>query len=256
MRDVGTLPRISVREPRSSTHIADQLATHGIGLFSGSQGSGDLVRLARSLMTVRTHRDSDAEGITIITPRRRVGPVTSVVGFTDRELHPHTEGSAVEQPCRLLMLACDLPAATGGLVRLVDGSDVYQEIAERDPAMLNALSTARSAYFGSGSGHLGAVFEVSRGGRVRIRLRLDELVRFAPSLERYVDKLRAIVREHTQEICMRGGEGYVLANDRWMHGRTRFTGTRRMLRIIGDPLPYKPVRTGFDAAARPEPVRI
>jgi hypothetical protein len=254
MSDVGTLPQIILREAESTSQIVHQLAAHGVSLFRGVGGRNEVLRSARSMMTVRIHRDSDANGMTVIAPGA-IGSASSMVGFTDRELRPHTEGSAVDRPCRLLTLACELPAQVGGLIRLVDGYDLYQELAEHDPEMLKALSAPRSAYFGRGAGHLGAVFQANRHGRIRIRLRLDDHIQFAPTVDRYVDRLRSLVQSLTQEIRLGEGEGYVLANDRWMHGRTRFSGPRRMLRVIGHPLPGHCLSTGFAATAALEALR-
>jgi hypothetical protein len=195
-------------------------------------------------MTIRTHRDSDGEGVTTIERRFSVA-MGSLAGFTDRELVPHTDGSAVLEPPRVLMLACVRRPQTGGQVVLVDGCGLYQEIAESDPSMLDALRAPRSAYFGGGSGHLGSVFEEGACGRVTVRLRFDDLIRFSPAASMYVGRLREIIRHRAITLDLAVGEGYVLLNDRWLHGRRRFVGDRMMLRLIGDPLPDHHVVSGF-----------
>jgi hypothetical protein len=45
-------------------------------------------------------------------------------------------------------------------------------------------------------------------------------------------------------LDLRNGDGYVALNDRWLDGRTRFTGDRVMLRLADDPLPTLSVQ-GF-----------
>ncbi|MEU8091688.1 TauD/TfdA family dioxygenase [Micromonospora chalcea] len=253
MRDVDDLPHVDLRVPDSVARILSGLATHGIAIFQGGTERNDLLCVARSLISIRAHRDSDFDGVTTIArrPASKVGR-TSLAGFTDRELWPHTEGSAVCRPPRVLMLACLRPARTGGRSHLVDGRDLYDEIARTDPAMLAALSTPRSAYFGGGSGHLGAVFEQTTEGRMTVRLRLDELARFAPILAPSIDQLRTLVQQLTIPVDLRAGHGYVLLNDRWLHGRTGFTGNRMMLRIIGDPLSTDGLPSGFCPAEAPQ----
>ena len=148
------------------------------------------------------------------------------------------------------MLACVQRPRTGGQVLLVDGCDLYQEIAESDGAMLDALRAPRSAYFGGGSGHLGSVFEDMSGGRVAVRLRFDDLIRFSPAASPYVARLRELVRKRAITFDLAIGEGYVLLNDRWLDGRRRFVGDRMMLRLIGDPLPEHRIAPGFLPAER------
>lgn len=254
MRDVDDMPHVDLRDPDSTTRILSGLTTHGITIFQGGIGREELLCAARSLIKIRTHRDSDSDGVTTIArrPASKDGK-TSLAGFTDRELWPHTEGSAVCRPPRVLMLACLRPAQTGGRSHLVDGRDLYDGIARTEPAMLAALSTPRSAYFGGGSGHLGAVFQQTAEGRIAVRLRLDELARFSPMLVPSIDRLRALVQQQTIPVDLREGHGYILLNDRWLHGRTGFTGNRLMLRIIGDPLSTHALPTGFGPAEAPPP---
>jgi hypothetical protein len=252
MRDVTDLPSADLHQPDSTAQVVAGLTTHGITVFRGPIGRADLLRVARSLITIRTHRDSDSDGVTTIA--RRPAPIdgTSIAGLTDGELSPHTEGTAVDRPPRILMLACIRPAQSGGRSHLVDGRDLYDEIAHTDPAML-AASAPRSACFGGGPCHLGAVFEQTIQGQVTVRLRFDELARFSPALTPYLDRLRTLVRQRAIAVDLRAGHGYILLNDRWLHGRTRFTGHREMLRIIGDPLAHHELPNGFQPAMARSP---
>jgi hypothetical protein len=66
-----------------------------------------------------------------------------------------------------------------------------------------ALSAPRSACFGGGPCHLGAVFQQTVQGQVTVRLRFDELARFSPSLTPYLDRLRTLVRQRVIAIDLR-----------------------------------------------------
>ena len=149
--DVRDLSRLDLREPDSTPRIADALRRQGMAVFCGVSDRAGLLRAGHSLMTIRIHRDSDGEGVTTIE-RRFSAAMGSLAGFTERELVPHTDGSAVAEPPRVLMLTCVRRPRTGGQVVLVDGCGLYREIAESDPAMLDALRAPRSAYFGGGFG--------------------------------------------------------------------------------------------------------
>ncbi|BCB86596.1 TauD/TfdA family dioxygenase [Phytohabitans suffuscus] len=244
MRDDTSLPNVDLKEPNSRRAIVAGLASHGIVLLRGGNGRESLIRAGRSLLTIRLHRDSDDDGVTTIV-QRPVPEGSSVTGFSDRALWPHTDGSAVERPPRVLMLGCIQPAQAGGHSHVVDGRTLYDEIARTDLAMLTALSTPRSAYFGGGLGHLGAVFQEIENDRMAIRIRFDALARFSPVVTPYIGRLRALAQDRTITLDLREGDGYVVLNDRWLHGRSQFSGERTMLRIVGDPHSYLGLRSGF-----------
>jgi hypothetical protein len=88
---------------------------------------------------------------------------------------------------------------------------------------------------------------------VRIRLRLDELARFSADVTGILPLLRTVNEESTQTFRLYAGEGFLLSNTRWLHGRRRYAGQRVMLRILGDPLPGTGLQPGFP---RPQSGRI
>ena len=80
---------------------AAQLRELGLLTFSGIAERARLIGLARQLMTIRPHRDADAEGVMVITKTRDES--SGYAGFTDAELIPHTDGSAESNPPGLLL---------------------------------------------------------------------------------------------------------------------------------------------------------
>jgi hypothetical protein len=69
MSYVDSLPRVDLRDPRFDQQMMSALADWGIALFQGATGREDFIRKARSLVTVRPHRDSDPDGVTTIARR-------------------------------------------------------------------------------------------------------------------------------------------------------------------------------------------
>jgi hypothetical protein len=59
--------------------------------------------------------------------------------------------------------------------------------------------------------------------------------------------LRAVIAQHQQTIHLDSGQGLLVSNTRWLHGRDSYTGPRIMLRILGDPLPGTGIQPGFPA---------
>lgn len=90
-----------------------------------------------------------------------------------------------------------------------------------------------------------SVFEHLNNGRVVVRCRFDDLVQYDPAVADTVATFSAVITTHTETVRLLPGEGYIIDNSRWMHGRAQFTGTRVMLRALGDPLPDVELPMGF-----------
>ena len=230
-------------------HAAAQLHERGLVTFSGITDCTGLMDIARQLMAIRPHRDAGPDGVTVIT--RTQDESSGYTGFTDAELIPHTDGSAVPTPPGLLLLACQQAADQGGSTRVVDGACAISELAKQHPASLGPLSAPQAAFFGTAGAYLGAPLEPAGPGRMRIRLRLDDLAWFSAQAAEAIPLLRTAITAHTQTFLLREGEGLLLSNTRWLHGRDNFVGHRSMLRILGDPLPATGILPGF-----PSPVPV
>lgn len=228
-------------------HAATQLRERGLVTFSGITGRAGLIDIARQLMTIRPHRDADPDGVTVITQTQ--DDSSGYTGFTNAELIPHTDGSAVFDPPGLLLLACQRAADEGGSTRVLDGARAIRALADQHPASLRALSAPQAAFFGEGGAYLGAPLEPAGPGRMRIRLRLDDLAWFSTEATEAIPLLRAAIAAHTQTFRLREGEGLLLSNTRWLHGRDNFAGRRCMLRILGVPLPATGMLPGFPSPA-------
>lgn len=232
-----------IRDPAQQSHIAAQLRDQGLVTFSGITDPALLVTVAQRLMAIRPHRDAGPDGVTVITG---TGTKTSgYAAFTDAELIPHTDGSSVPDPPGLLVLACQQPADHGGATRVADGARIIGTLAGQYPAALRSLTAPRAAFFGAADGYFGPVCEPAGPGRTRLRLRLDDLAWFSAEATAAIPALRAVIAQHLETFRLCPGEGMLLSNTRWLHGRDRYTGRRIMLRILGDPLPSAGVMPGF-----------
>ena len=133
-----------------------------------------------------------------------------------------TDGSRAPEPPGLLMAVCLQPAAVGGASTFTDGLAVVGELA----------SSAATI-------------------RLQLRLRLDDLVTFAPDLQPWLPTLEAAIARHAISVPLVAGQGYILDNHRWLHAREEFTGTRTLYRVLGDPLPSLGLHPGIPAALEP-----
>jgi len=229
---------VDLRAQDGRAALVHRLADHGLVTFDRIAGRNEALALMRSVATVVHHRDSDPDGVTVLNATEpQAGVRSGFAGFSSQELVPHTEGSSLPRPPSLMMLLCAVPAGEGGATKAIDGREVYDSLAAEAPEAMRELMTPRSALFGAGAGHLGSVFELVGGGAVRIRFRLDDLVRFSPAVTAVLPHLLEVMHSRTVRFTLGPGQGYILQNGRWLHGRTRFGGRRQMYRILGESHP-------------------
>jgi Taurine catabolism dioxygenase TauD, TfdA family len=232
--------------------LIEKLRDDGLVTFAGIPDRATLLKVASGLLIIYPHRDSGPDGITVITSSAE-RPSPGFTGFSSADLRPHTDRSGVPEPPLLIMLTCVSRADRGGESVMVDGQWLYEALAADDPTTLQALSSPRSALFGGASGFLGAIFSRTAERRVAVRLRLDELGQFSPQVSRALPRLLTLAEEHKLVLPLRAGQGYLIDNSRWLHGRMSFTGTRTMLRMLGNPRPGLAMQRGFAAPATRSP---
>ncbi|WP_280495844.1 TauD/TfdA family dioxygenase [Nocardia farcinica] len=225
--------------------VAAQLASDGLARFDQITNRAQLVRLGAALGRIVPHRDSGPDGVTTVMHRGGLAGRAGFQGFSTGALAPHTDRSGVSGPPALLLLACGRKGSSGGECTAIDGRAVYADLLHIDPCAAQALSKPRTVLFGGAAGYLGSIFEHTPGGRVRVRYRQDQLAQFSPELARHLPSLGDAIERHTMWFALEPGEGYVLHNHRWLHGRTAYTGDRVMYRLSVDPHPYLAIPSGF-----------
>ena len=270
-RPVHVVARYGVgdlRDEGEAERLRRRLAVDGLVVFSGIEGPQRVLEVAAAVMRVVLHPDSDARGLTTLTDLGPAADRPNAAGFSRRELLPHTDRSGTADPPALLMTTCATPSITGGTCLLVDGKAVHDDLARTAPPAVAALLHRGSVLFGGVGGHLGSVLAdgpaisttapgaTSTGGARRmIRLRLDDLVMLSPQVAVWLPALRAAIDRHTLTADLDAGEGYLLDNHRWLHGRTAYTGPRTLYRLHGNPGGEIRFRPGIpldpDSAPRP-----
>jgi hypothetical protein len=228
-----------------TARVGSRLRTDGLLTFDGLRTRANVVAASRMLLRMFAHPDSEGDGLTAI--RDLGADRRGRAGLGNGAVAAHTDQAQNPVPPRLLFIACITPAATGGASMLTDGRAVYETLASEDPEALDALGSSRAAFFGAGAGHSSAIFR-RNGDRVTLRLRQDELARFAPAAEPHLPALRAAIQAHTLGLTLRPGQAYLLDNHRWLHARTAFTGNRELLRALGDPVSLIALPDGFPVA--------
>ncbi|MCX4096366.1 TauD/TfdA family dioxygenase [Nocardia sp. alder85J] len=225
--------------------VAAGLAADGFARFDRIRSRAQLVTLGTCLGRIIAHRDSDDDGVTILEHRAGLAARLGFEGFGTGALPPHTDRSGIAEPPALLVVVCGRKSTTGGDCIAIDGRKVFADLAANEPEAAHALCQPRSVLFGGAAGHLGSIFEPVQGGRIRIRYRRDGLAKYSPELSRWLPVLDAAIERYTVRFMLEPGQGYVLHNHRWMHGRLAFTGGRVMYRLSLNPHPEFAILSGF-----------
>jgi hypothetical protein len=232
--------------------LISRLTDTGIATFALSRVNADsLIELAESLGTVMPHRDADEYGVTrIVSGSRATGP--GYAGFSTNALPLHTDRAGTPAPPTLLVMLCSVPADSGGESIFVDGEELFSVLAHERPDILAAAQRPGCVFFGGdGDALRTSIFSKIDERRVAVRFRSDELATIMRPLRDHLPALLAIMERLSIRIPLRCGQGYVVQNGRWLHGRTAFTGQREAYRVLVEPPRYSPIRRGFPVAHAP-----
>jgi hypothetical protein len=244
-RHFSTGHYVDLRADGAAADLASGLSERGLVTLDGLDSRAAVLELATRHVDLTPHRDSDPDGLTVIRNTGRHTGRPGFAGLGDSALAPHTERSGTPRPPRLMLLACARPAQGGGTSLLTDGRAVHADLVRFHPEAAESLSEEFAGFFGGQDGVFAPVFQPAPDGRIRVRLRLDDLVRWHPLVARHLRVLTETIARHQQPLLLGAGEGYVLDNWRWLHARTAFTGPRHLFRALGHP--RFPLPEGFAA---------
>ncbi len=201
---------------------------------------------------IRTHRDANEDGVTVVAPNEVETGRTGLQGFSYQPLFPHTDRTIAALPPDLVFIWCEEASATGGVSLLVDASDVYRELCVSSPEIVEQLCQPDAAVFESDGALIRSpVFFESelQSGRVCVRFRYDKLLYINCAYIAAIPILKATISAKATRVRLRPGQGYIVSNTRWLHGRTGFSGSRRFMRLLIDM--RRPADPGFAVRSVP-----
>ena len=119
----------------------------------------------------------------------------------------------------------------GGESLLVDGRQVIEHIKAYDKYLYDLITDPKYSSFRADDGSFYPRPLYNESTRT-LRFRFDDGIQLSASLIDQFPKLRAIIFEHAHVISLEPGQSYVVDNHRFLHGRTSFTGSRELLRVL------------------------
>ena len=115
----------------------------------------------------------------------------------------------------------------------MDSRRVLKTLKLQHEGLYNLVTSAKHTSFRSDDGNFlpRAIFEEKSG---IIRFRFDGGIQLSASMVESFSKLREIIYQNALVVSLQLGQGYILDNHRYLHGRTSFSGSRELLRALVD----------------------
>ncbi|KAJ0416569.1 hypothetical protein BJY00DRAFT_326198 [Aspergillus carlsbadensis] len=228
--------------PTSLESIQEDFYNKGIA-FVEQCNEESLTKLAHQLGDiVRPRNEANGAGISNI----RFAPSLAGKGYSSEELYFHTDRSGWERPPRILVSTLKRKSTTGGESMLADTTRILKDIKDQGDGLYELVTSPKHASFRSDDGVFvpRPIFEESSG---LFRFRFDDNIQLSASLVVRFQQLLDILYRNSFAVALQEGQGYLLDNHRFLHGRTAFTGSREMLRaLINLPRPQPAVTILFD----------
>lgn len=214
---------------------ADDLKTEvdetGIARFRlGSRE--ELLLLSRHFGPLLTHRDAAPDTVTVVKHMPEKNGLDGYAGLAAGPLRPHTDGSGNNVVPKYITLWCARNESIGGESTMADGQAVVEDLLKENPWAVEKLRAPNAAIYRSGDEQYCGPVLTQIGDRWKIRLRLDTNGFFATETLQAVVALRDAIAARTFTFPLAPGEGYIIDNERYLHGRLTFRGSREMLRTL------------------------
>lgn len=114
-----------------------------------------------------------------------------------------------------------------------DGRIILMEMCKLDSSITRLLVEAPSCIFkDTEHTYVGPMYESVAENRLALRFRCDSGGYFSAELANKLPLFLEVARRHTLQCLLKKGEGVLLNNHRWLHGRTTFTGSRVVWRVL------------------------
>ncbi|WP_204016976.1 TauD/TfdA family dioxygenase [Sphaerimonospora thailandensis] len=220
------------------------LAVHGIVLVAEATVA-ELTSFLGDWTVPYSHPHESSPGITVIQPLAVSDGNGN--GFTRRSLPLHTDRAHSPAPPTIVGCLYTQPSSKGGESLLLDGAEIVRA-AERS----TLVSEARHVVLRSrGRPWLPVISSSTDSKRYRIRYRSDQMaqphaatVGAQPLLTMMQGALTTPAVHLFEE-----GQGYLIHNQRFLHGRRTFTGNREAIRIMAVVMgssAHSHMNTGFE----------
>lgn len=233
--DIAPLQYSNLINEGQTQPLLSQLATHGFALVQGCPCESDSVnQLASLLGYIRT---TIFGGLWTFEADETMADSA----YTSHDLRPHTDGSYSLDAPGVQILLCIDQEATGGDSIMIDGFNVADEIRRTAPSVFKSLCEidVEGLYQGDGVKLLASrpVIRLNKAGefeqitfnnydRNTMSLPKDEMARLYEAIQLIDNQFNSPARQWRHQL--KAGEALVFDNWRLLHGRTAYSGKRKI----------------------------
>ncbi len=214
-----------------ANEIIQALNDRGAAIIHGIPNSIEgLLDFGKSIGEIVKHPHSDNYGITTIDFNPVIGNANDGgLGFLKSELMLHTDRSSEPIPPDFVIVMCCEASQTGGLSKLSDTQPILNFIKANYPEKYKVLHTA-CCLFGDTLTRSPVVS--TSHGRSIVKFRYDSLGFYPPSTWDAIRVFLRIAEESAHIFSLAPGQMYIIDNHRVLHGRTSYSGSRKVMRLL------------------------
>lgn len=231
--------------------ISHELRDYGIVLIRHVPHREKLSCVGSALGDVEQPREVGEGPFSVITAREDVisqrESFSSADGYSSKALPLHTDRSAKKNPPDILICVVEKQSSTDGESTLCDGKQVAEHVKSENPEFFHLLLTT-PVHFQFKDGSLSAPLLEEKNGVFSWRLRQDGQIFLPLALVEHWKYFLQVLLQFTYTLRFEEGEGYVLNNKRWFHGRNCFEGERRVIRLLITSFEEKKLIQGFQSS--------
>ncbi len=208
-----------------------QVDRNGIARFTVASRQ-ELLELSSGFGELLMHRDAEPDTVTVVKHVPSMAGLDGYAGLAAGPLRPHTDGSGNDVVPKYITLWCSRNEGVGGECTMTDAAAVIEDLLRINPWVVDMLSGDNAAIYKSGNEQYAGPVIWKDNETWRIRLRIDSNGYFSAEALHAVDVFREAIAARTFTFPLEPGEGYVIDNERYLHGRLTFNGEREMLRTL------------------------
>lgn len=207
---------------------------HCLERMGAQEATEDFLKIKQLFGQAVWHKRSGSDGISVVSNELAYDPLFLATTTSEHPLH--TDGPFLKSPPAVVAMQCVKRPAIGGQSVLLSSAALFEHLQkECGDAVLHLFSNDA---FGCQRGDEVSIQPICKlvNGRVRMRYRYDDVVSIVlnpHAREIFFDCIVPFVRNplNATSFNLEIGEILVLDNYAVLHGRTAFTGIRRLNRL-------------------------
>ncbi|OXA59769.1 probable gamma-butyrobetaine dioxygenase [Folsomia candida] len=208
----------------------EEISKRGIVLVRNIKSEQSLTEISKHFGQVFNPRHGSPNGVANIHPDHTL----EGKGYTRTALLLHTDRSGMDNPPRFLITTVKKQSESGGHSTFVNGKHLQAQILSEDPKLFQLLRDSRMTQFQQEDRSFKCLPMFY--GESKIRCRFDDGIYFNHSLAEKLPHLMRHLAKLQVRVAFKEGEGYILDNHWWLHGRDGFNGDREVLRLLINPV--------------------